>query len=464
MKPSRLSRRSFLRLAATSALGVTAAACAPAPPAPAPAAQPAAQATQPAEQAAPTAAPAAAAVKIIYWDPSYTQTEIDSLDKAYLGFNEAQTAATVEIAHGKTEENVLAGVAAGNPPDVYWRWTVNSYGSWINKQVIQDLTAFTEASKLEWSRFVPISLESMKWRGKYYGMPLTSAGIGLLYWNKPMLEKAGLDPEALPKDLDEVMANADKLTVKDSAGNITVLGFHYHFDHVYWPPTFNAEFWDPANEKLTPTDPGIVASYQWVADWYSHFGIDAVDRFLTGLPTGGYYSEANPVCKDTVATFAGFEWDYLFMTTVAGCQPDKFGFGKMPTPVGHPDWPTCTQGGIALVIPTGAAQSQAAWSFIEYLQGSEPTGIICAGLINCAQVLDAVNYPAYRDNPILKMATELSKNSSAYPGYIPVAAEYATELGKAYDLIVHGKAPAEQALQGVYDLVQPELDKALGKS
>lgn len=459
MKQSRFSRRSFLRLAAVSAAGIAAGACAPAaPPAPQPAA------TQPEQAAAPTAAPQVAAVKVAYWDPSKTQTEIESLDKAYLGFNQAQKAATVEITHGKTEENILAAVAAGNPPDVYWRWSVNTYGSWINKKVIQDLTPYTEASKMDWSRFVPISLDSMKWRGKYYGMPLTSSAIGLLFWNKPLLEKAGLNPDAPPKDLAELMASADKLTVKDSAGNITTLGFHYNFDSVYWPPIFNAKFWDPAAEKLTPTDPGMVAAYQWVADWYAHFGIEAVDRFLTGLPSGGYYSEAHPVCKDFVATFAGFEWDYLFMTTVAGCKPEKFGFGKMPAPVGHPDYPTCTQGGIALVIPTGAAQSQAGWSFIEYLQEWEPTGIICAGLVNCAQVLDAVNYPPYRDNPVLKMATELSKNVSAYPGYIPVASEYATELGKAYDLVVHGKAPAEQALQTVYDTVQPELEKALGKS
>ena len=62
---------------------------------------------------------------------------------------------------------------------------------------------------------------------------------------------------------------------------------------------------------------------------------------------------------------------------------------------------------------------------------------------------------------MLKLASDLAKNSRAFPGYIPVAAEYSTELGKAFDLVIHGKATAQAALQGVYDTVQPLLDAAL---
>ena len=86
-------------------------------------------------------------------------------------------------------------------------------------------------------------------------------------------------------------------------------------------------------------------------------------------------------------------------------------------------------------------------------------------LVKAAQVKDAIEVPAYANNPVLKLCTEIntSGNVVAWCGPIPVAAEYADELGKAYDLIIHGKVAAEEGLQAVYDRVQPQLDKALGK-
>ena len=460
MKETRLSRRSFLRLSATSVLGMAAlAACSPAvAPAQPTAAQAPAQATQ---APAPTTAPAASqGVKIIHWDPSNTDENTKALDQGYGGFNTAQSAYQVEVVHGKDEDAVLPAVAAGTPPDSFWRWNNTTYGSWINKKIIMDLTPYVQSSLLDWKRILPAALNAVQWRGKYFGMPLTSAGIGIFYWNKPWAQKAGLDPEKAPQTLSEVVEMSDKLTAKDASGNITALGFHWNLGALDWASLYNADFWD-GSAKLTPTEPAILSAFQWVADFYKHVGIDAIDRFIAGLPTGGYYSKTNPVCKDMEAEFAGYEWDFLFMTTESGCTADKFGLAKMPPAPDHPEYPTCTQGSVALVIPTGAAHPDGAWQFFEYLEGMEPTGIICTGLINCAQIVDAVDYVPYRDNQVLKLASDLAKNSKAFPGYIPVAAEYSTELGKAFDLVIHGKATAQAALQGVYDTVQPLLDAAL---
>jgi multiple sugar transport system substrate-binding protein len=462
MKQTKLSRRDFLRLSATSALGMAAlAACSPAA-SPQPAQPTSGQAADQATQApAPTTAPPSAqGIKIVHWDPSHTDTEIVALDKGYLGFNTAQSAYQVEVVHGKDEDAVLPAVAAGNPPDSFWRWNAVTYGSWINKKIIMDVTPYIQSSKLDLKRIVPAALKDLQWKGKYYGMPLTSAGIGLFYWNKPWAQKVGLDPEKAPQTLDEVVEMTDKLTTKDASGNITGLGFHWNFGAVEWSLLYNADFWD-GTSKLTPTEPAIVSAFQWVADFYKHVGIDAMDRFIAGFPTGGYYGNAHPMCHDLVGEFAGFEWDFLFMTTVAGCTADKYGMAKMPPAPGHPEYPTCTQGTIALVIPTGAGHPDGAWQFFEYMQGVESSGVICTGLINCSQLLDAGNYKPYAENPVLKLATDLSSNSKAFPGYIPVAAEYSTELGKAFDLVIHGKETAEKALQAVYDQVQPQLDTAL---
>lgn len=441
-----LSRRKFLWLAGTVGVGALAASCA-------------VPSASPQQGDSDAAAPSEEVITIEYWDESKSDAEIAALDPAYHGFHEVQDKARVNVVHGKDEAGLLAAVAAGSPPDVYWRWAVDTFGSWINKNVVQDVTAYLEASELDLDRFVPVALESMKWRDKYYGMPLTSAGVGLVYWHKQTLEDAGLDPNQLPATLDEMLKYSDKLTVRDANGQITRLGFDPRLGPVYWPALFNANYWDATNEEITPTDPGIVNAFQWMADFYVRYGVDEMDRFKAGMPD--YYSQAHPLCTDAVATFGGQEWDSLFIGLA--CDFEEAGYGAPPHPAGGENYPTCSQGAIALVIPTGAPHADAGWSFIEYLQGSEPTAKICVGLINVAQVKDAVDYPAYRDHPVLKFASELSTNTRAWPGTIPVAAEYSTELTKAFDLIIHGKAQAEDALQAVYDQVQPAFDQALGK-
>ena len=456
-----VSRRALLGLLATSGAGLLVAGCGATR-----TSEPVPEATATTVAAATVAEPTAAvseAVTIEYWDPSSSEAEQAKLDASYFKFHDAQSAIRLNVLHGKGEDALLAAVAANTPPDIYWRYDVMTFGSWINKGVVQDITPYTEASTLDWSRFVPISLEACKWRGKFYGMPSTSAGLGLYYWNKPIFEKSGLDPEVPPKSLEELMEFSDKLTTKDDSGNIGLLGFHWNIGFIQWPPHFNCKFWDPDAERITSTDEGIIASFQWLADFYDHYGVDKVDRFIAGLPEGGYYSAAHPLCADLVGSIAGFEWDMFNMIATSGCEKSKFGFTKMVTPAAHPDWPTCSQGTIALTMPTGNKHPNEAWVFVEFLQRYDIAGQIGADVYCTAQVKDAVELQAYRDNDVLALASTFADNVIAWPCTIPVAAEYGNELGKAFDLIIHGKVAAEEGLQGVYDMIQPELDRALGK-
>ncbi len=460
-----VSRRSFLRTCAGAISAVVLAACAPTTPTTTPPQQEPTAA--PAGQAA-TLAPAATAqpagkerIKITYWDPSTDQVYSKPVDRWCLEFGKIQDKFEVETTHGKEEEALVAAVAAGDPPDCFYLWDLQ-LGSFINKQVVTDITEHLKASALELDKFVPVALETCKWRGKYYGMPMTSAGLGILFWDKQLFEEAGLDPETPPATMDDLIAMGDKLTQKDSSGNITHLGFHFNYGSAQWPAFFKCQWWDPTEEKLTPTSEGFVAAYQWVADWYKHYGIDAVDRFVAGLPTGGYWGSSHPLCKRLISLYAGFEWDWNNAGVMSGCDASKYGLAGMPRPAGQPDNPSCGQGTVPLVIPTGAAHPDGGWALIEYLEGWEQSAHICLDYSSPCHRIDAVNLPEYAAQPVLVLATQELKNVSP-PPTTPVTMEYLTELEKALDLVVHGKAEVKAALQAVYDAVQPELDKALGK-
>ena len=178
-----LSRRHLLRVAGAAGLASIAAACGATPQAPPPA-RPHPCPARPL-RSRPLLPRLPVRRKRSSSGSRLQRPQIARTSPAYLRFNDIQTQYKVDLIHGKSKEAILTAVAAGTPPDVYWRWNVNTYGSWINKQVIQDITPFVDASTLDWSRFVPISLESCKWRGKYYGMPFTSAGLGLFFGTSP---------------------------------------------------------------------------------------------------------------------------------------------------------------------------------------------------------------------------------------------------------------------------------------
>jgi multiple sugar transport system substrate-binding protein len=72
--------------------------------------------------------------------------------------------------------------------------------------------------------YSPFVVNYFTYGGKTYGIPMLEGSDAQLFYNKDMFKAAGLDPNKPPTTFDEMMADAQKLVKKDSAGNITVSG------------------------------------------------------------------------------------------------------------------------------------------------------------------------------------------------------------------------------------------------
>ena len=55
-------------------------------------------------------------------------------------------------------------------------------------------------------------------------MPFNSSNA-IVFYNKSLFEKAGLDPHNPPTTFEDFIEVARKLTIKDSAGNVEQAGF-----------------------------------------------------------------------------------------------------------------------------------------------------------------------------------------------------------------------------------------------
>ena len=96
---------------------------------------------------------------------------------------------------------------------MFYGWT----DSFVKGGVLQPLPRDTfPADKIE-SEFFPI-VKAMKRGDDYYGLPTAVRSLALFY-NKTLFKEAGI--ENPPATLDELVADAIKLTKKDDGGNYT---------------------------------------------------------------------------------------------------------------------------------------------------------------------------------------------------------------------------------------------------
>ncbi len=227
-QPALMSRRSFVGRAVAlgvgaSALGSLLAACAapgqPAAPTTAPAAKPT-EAAKPAAAAPTQAAPApkpaglTGTIKVSYPDelgkkPAYVQAAADAVTKANAG-------AKVEIdlqkiSSGDYYTKLLLGLGAKEAPDVT-HVGGDRIGEMVDAGFLEPLDAYL-AKWDDWKYYPDAVKQGVTYKGKVYGIPY-GLDTRFLYYRKDAFEKAGLDPNWQPKNVNDIQEAAKQLQAK----------------------------------------------------------------------------------------------------------------------------------------------------------------------------------------------------------------------------------------------------------
>ncbi len=106
-------------------------------------------------------------------------------------------------------QKVPAAVAAGQGPDV-GVMHVDQLGVNAAHGVIIPLDSVAEMLGLKESDFAPVPWKAGVFQGKRYGIPLDTHPLGL-YYNKTVMEKAGLDPSKPPRTREEYMQALEQI-------------------------------------------------------------------------------------------------------------------------------------------------------------------------------------------------------------------------------------------------------------
>ncbi|MEU6325066.1 ABC transporter substrate-binding protein [Streptomyces sp. NPDC047009] len=107
-------------------------------------------------------------------------------------------------------QKLLTSVGSGTGPDIV-AMDSGQMPKYAHSGVLQPVDDFYSAPSSGSDKLVKYAVQASKFGGKNYGVPLETAPM-LLYWNKTLFQKAGLDPNKPPTTMAQFEQYAAKLT------------------------------------------------------------------------------------------------------------------------------------------------------------------------------------------------------------------------------------------------------------
>ncbi|QSO51565.1 extracellular solute-binding protein [Alicyclobacillus curvatus] len=255
----------------------------------------------------------------------------------------------------------LAGVAAGNPPDVIIQ-DINSVQSRAQKKQAMDLSPYLKQDNIK-NDFFSSLWDSVTYNGDVYGIPFNT-DTRLLFYNKDMFKAAGLNPNNPPQTWAQLDADAQKLNQKSGNG-YKVIGFY-----PLWGD-FGADSWllnadngvSYLNYKTKQADintPNKLAALNWINGYTQQLGQKTVEQFQASFGS----KQQDPFLSGKVAMMME---NANFYTQIQQYAPNlNFGVAQVPSfkqGTGHWSW----GGGFDVEIPVGSKHPSQAWQFVKFL-------------------------------------------------------------------------------------------------
>lgn len=183
-------------------------------------------------------------------------------------FNHSNSEIQVKLIQGIDVEKLTALSVAGKAPDVvqFDRYKI-AYSA--RAGLFAPLESYLPRSVDLKKDFIPAAIQEATWKGRIYALPMTSDIRGL-FWNKRLLQEAGLNASLGPTNWSELNAFAKKLTVRDSNNKVKQAGFVPWSGNWYpygWIWTFGGDYYDMNSNKPTLDNVKVVEYLKWLEDF-----------------------------------------------------------------------------------------------------------------------------------------------------------------------------------------------------
>ena len=282
-------------------------------------------------------------------------------------FNRTHTGITVQPVFAGNYVQAMAkamtGVMGGSPPDVAVLDTPELY-SLLDQNAIIPLDDLVAKAPKGWlDDFYPALLLNARSNGHIYSIPYQRSTV-IFFYNKDMFQKAGLDPNAAPKNWTELVADAQKLTVRDASGQVTQWGVEAPVvDTSPWVIQGffiqqKAKYFDTVGGKWVKFNSSeTVSALQFILDLQNKYKVHP-----PGPSSGAFWSQVpQDFIQEKVAMIYTTTGNMTFIRTNA-----KFNWNAAFMPAGK-QWGSPTGGGSMYIFKTTPEREQAAWTFVQWM-------------------------------------------------------------------------------------------------
>lgn len=343
--------------------------------------------TSPTGEASPIGATAAPAkqIKLDFWY-ALSGDSGNAVQELVKRFNTSQTGITVVATYQGSYADAMAkidaAIAGDTVPNVVQVGGAPLLGS---SDAILPITNFTQTdSSFQLDQILPAFLDYNTAGGTLWSMPFNNS-LPVLYYNKDLFKSAGLDPEAPPQNLDELLADAQKLTLDPgSTGTPSQWGLNFRDDTQWYISTLflenGGQIVSTDQNQVLYNGPESVVMLQLWGDWVNKYKI---------MPANQHAEAQSDFLAGKLGMFVGSS---ALVTSLKSSASFNLGVGMFPT-VGTVRKVPVGGGSLAIFDNKDASIVQASWEFVKYLVSRDSEVYLATQTGYIPVYKDAINWP-----------------------------------------------------------------------
>lgn len=280
-------------------------------------------------------------------------------------FNESQDAIKVTaepVPYNDVNTQLVNSVLSGTPADLV---AIGPSELPSNAEYLEPLDAYWEAEGPEFqAAFGDAAKALASYDGHVYGIVIEQSTTDGMWYNREVLDAAGVDPEEAVSSWDNYVAALQK--IKDAgftpmlfeAINSTRMDRHWA-----WYVAGGADLSDPSTYIEEMCKPASEQTFGWLADLYF--------KGLVPNPAGmGYEESTRQFAAGGVGFYTDGAWGPATYAAYDESIVDKLGYTHLPPkeeggPLG------VNIDGLLWVIPKGSPNPDAAWEVMKYMSSPE---------------------------------------------------------------------------------------------
>jgi multiple sugar transport system substrate-binding protein len=351
-----MSRRTWFVLSVLAIVIMAVTACAPVPATPA-------QQPAPAKATEAPAAPTAQAPVTLTWAFWGSPEEAVSHKMVADAFMKEHPEIKIETWNEPWDNyftKIQALWASGDPkavPDISFLWPTPQYAA---EGVLENLDPYIQKSGYNLNDYWSGLLDSAKYKGSVYGLPRDTE-VNVLYFNKALFDKAGVKYPDDKWTWDDLLAAAQKLTVKDASGKVTQYALAMEGGkYAKWiNQNGGALLDDYVNpSKCLMAEPKSVAAVKYFSDLMNNgYAMRDADLSQAGGDQAVFQSGQAAMIIQNTSRVSAFNKANM-----------NYDVAVVPIPKDGKRWNGA--GGAAWVMSAKSDNKDAAWTFLQWLQSA----------------------------------------------------------------------------------------------